>query len=296
MGLVAALWGSSYMFIKIALDDLEPVFLVFARCLLGAAVLAPFAIRSGAFRVARQHPGIVALTAATWILAPFILITVGQQHVPSSLAGILVASAPIFTTLIAVTVVQSERLPALGIVGIVVGIVGIALLFGVDLGDGTSQILGGLAILLASLGYAIGGMLAKKKLPDVPAIGVAGSITGLTALALLPAAPFFAPAEMPGLDTVASMVVLGAGSTGLAFVLYFLLNAEIGPSRASTVAYLAPVFSVLYGVVLLDEGFSAGTAAGLVLVLFGCYLATVGRLPWRRAPEPVAAAATATRT
>ena len=294
MGLVAALWGSSYMFIKIALEDLSPVFLVFARCVLGAAVLAPFAIRSGAFRAARQHPGVVVLTAATWILVPFILITVGQQHVPSSLAGILVASAPIFTTLIAVTVVQSERLPPLGIAGIALGIIGIALLFGVDLGDGTAQVLGGLAILLASLGYAIGGMLAKRKLPGVPALGVAGSITALSALALLPVAPFVAPAEMPGVDTIGSMVVLGAGSTGLAFVLYFLLNTEIGPSRASTVAYLAPVFSVLYGVLLLDEGFTAGTAAGLVLVLLGCWLATAGRLPWRRAPEPVAAAATAT--
>ena len=297
MALVAALWGSSYMFIKIALEEVSPVFLVFARCLLGALVLAPIALRRGAFAAARRHPWVVVLVAAVQIVAPFVLISVGQLHVPSSLAGILVASAPIFTALIAVAVVQSERLPRLGLAGIGLGIVGIVLLFGVDLGGGSAQLLGGLAILLASLGYAIGALLAKLRLDDVPAIGVAGSITALSAIALLPTVPFTAPSELPGLDTIAALVVLGAGSTGVAFLAYYLLNAEIGPGRASIVAYLAPVFSVLYGVLLLGEGFSAGTAAGLVLILAGSWMVASGRLPWRRTPEPVAVGATApTRT
>ena len=294
MALVAALWGSSYMFIKIALEELSPVFLVFARCALGALVLAPVAIRRGAFAVARRHPWAVVAVAATQIVAPFILISVGQLHVASSLAGILVASAPIFTALIAAAVVKSERLPPVGMAGIVLGIVGIAVLFGVDLGGGSEQLLGGLAILLASLGYAVGALLAKLRLDDVPAIGVAGSITALSALVLLPVVPFVAPSAMPGMDTIGALLVLGMGSTGIAFLAYYLLNTEIGPGRASTVAYLAPVFSVIYGVVLLDEAFSASTAAGLVLILAGCWMAASGRLPWRRTPEPIPVGATRT--
>ena len=92
---------------------------------------------------------------------------------------------------------------------------------------------------------------------------------------------------MPGLGTVAAMVVLGAGGTGLAFLIFYTLNAEIGPSRASIVAYIAPVFSVLYGVTLLDEGLTRRHRAGLVLILVGSWLAAEGRAPWRRrVPAP----------
>jgi drug/metabolite transporter (DMT)-like permease len=282
VGVVAALWGSSYMFIKVALEDVSPAFLVFARCALGALVLVPFALRAGAFAAVRRHPVAVLVIAVTQMLAPFLLISVGEQHVPSSLAGILVASAPIFTALIAVAVVHSERLPTAGLAGIAIGIVGIALLFGVDLGGHSDELLGGLAILLAGLGYAVGSILAKLHLGDVPPVGVATTITGLSALALLPVAPSGAPSEIPGVDTLAALLVLGAGSTGLAFLVFYMLNAEIGPGRASIVAYISPVFSVFYGVVLLDEGFTAGTALGLVLILAGSWMVAEGRVPWRR--------------
>ena len=283
MAILAAVWGASYMFIEIALDGgLADPFIVFARTALGALVLAPVALRRGAFAAARRRLGWLALVALVQIVAPFLLITVGQHHVASSLAGILVASAPIFTALIAAVVVQSERLGGMGTAGLVLGFAGIGLLFGVDLGGDGDAVLGGLGILLASLGYAVGALVAKRRLAGVPPVGVAASIMALSALFLLPALPFALPAESPGLGVAAALLVLGAGGTGVAFLIFYTLNAEIGPGRASVVAYIAPVFSVLYGVTLLDEPFTAGTAGGLLLILVGSWTAADGRVPWRR--------------
>jgi drug/metabolite transporter (DMT)-like permease len=283
MATLAALWGASYMFIKIAIDDGQTdAFIVFARTVLGALVLLPFALRNGAMRAARRHLGWLALVAVVQILGPFLLITIGEHHVATSLAGVLVASAPIFTAVIAAFVVQSERLHGWAVGGIVVGFVGIALLFGVDLSGDSDALLGGAGILLASVGYAIGALIAKRKLVDVPPIGIATSIIGLTALFLLPALPFTGTGDAPSLGALAALAVLGAGGTGIAFMIFYTLNAEIGPSRAAIVAYIAPVFSVLYGVTLLDEKFTAGTVVGLVLILGGSYVAADGRAPWRR--------------
>ncbi len=287
---LAALWGASYMFIKIALEDgLSDPFIVFSRTALGALVLAPVALRSGAFGAAREHLGWLAIIAGVQIVAPFLLITIGQNHVPSSLAGVLVASAPIFTALIAAVAVQSERLEGMAVIGIVVGMAGIALLFGVDLGGDQATLLGGLGILLASVGYAIGALIAKRKLAGVAPEGIAATIMALSALALLPTVPFAAPDAVPGVGTFAALFALGAGGTGIAFLLFYMLNAEIGPSRAAVVAYIAPVFSVLYGVTLLDEAFTVSTVAGLVLILGGSYVAAEGRAPWRRRRAPVLA-------
>jgi drug/metabolite transporter (DMT)-like permease len=294
MAIVAALWGASYMFIKVALDGgLSDTFLVFARTLLGAVVLAPVAVRSGAFTKARRRLPWLVVLACLQVVGPFLLITAGEHHVPSSLAGVLVASVPIFTAVIAAVAVHDERLHGVGLAGILVGIVGVVVLFGVDLTGSTDTILGGLAILLASVGYAFAGFVAKRRLSDVPAVGIAGSIMAIAALILLPTVPFTAPGSVPGAGVLAAMLALGAGGTGIAFLLFYSLNAELGPSRASVVAYIAPVFSVAYGVTLLDEAFTAGTAGGLVLIVFGSYMAATGRLPWRRRTVRSAYAATA---
>ena len=211
------------------------------------------------------------------------------------MAGILVASAPIWTAILAALFVPEERLPPLGLAGVAVGIVGVGLLLGVDLGGGDA-LLGGALILLASLGYAIGALTAKRRLADVPVVGLVASIMSLSSLFLLPLLPFAMPSHTPGLDTVAAMIVLGAGGTGIAFLIFYILNADVGPSRASIVAYIAPGFSVVYGVTLLDESFSLATAAGLLLILAGSWVAAVGRLGLSRSgpshstvPAPVRA-------
>ena len=294
MAVLAALWGASYMFIKIAIDGgLSDPFIVFARTLLGAAVLAPIALRRGALGVLRTHPGWLCVIAVAQFIGPFLLITIGERHVASSLAGVLVASAPIFTALFAAVAVQSERLAGWGIAGTVVGMAGVALLFGVDLSGDRDAVLGGLGILLAGAGYAVGGLLAKRKLTGAQPVGIATSLMALSALALLPVVPFSSPSDLPGVGTLAAVVALGAGGTGIAFLIFYMLNADIGPSRASLVAYVAPVFSVLYGVTLLDERVTLGTLAGLVLILGGSYVAMEGRPPWQRRRAPVLAEAPA---
>lgn len=289
MLMLAALWGASYMFIEIALGDgLSSTFLVFARTALGALVLAPVAYARGAFGPASRHLPTLVLIALVQITGPFLLITIGQHHVTSSMAGILVASAPIFTTMIAALYGHDDRLGLTGVAGIGVGIVGVALLFGVDLGGDADTLFAGLGILLAGFGYAVGATLSKRRLHDVPPVGVAASIIALGAISLAPLAPFTAPAAVPGTGTLAALLALGAGGTGVAFLIFYVLNADVGPSRASVVAYIAPLFSVVYGVTLLGEPFSVGIAAGLLLILLGSWMAADGRVPWRRRPPAVA--------
>jgi hypothetical protein len=199
MAVLAALWGASYMFIKFAIEDLSDLALVFFRIALGALILAPVALRSGALPAVRRHLGWLTLIAVVQIMVPFLLITIGEHHVSSSLTGILVASAPIFTVLIAMVAVKDESVHGWSLAGIFVGMAGVALLFGLDLGGDSQALLGGLAILLASVGYAIGALIARRKLSGVPPIGVAGSIMGISTVLLLPTLPWsIAASSTPG--------------------------------------------------------------------------------------------------
>jgi drug/metabolite transporter (DMT)-like permease len=288
-GALAALWGASYLFIAIALEDLHPLLIVFVRIALGAAVLLPLAVRRGALAPLRGRLGPVAVVVVVQLLAPFALITYGQEHIASSMAGILVASAPIFTALLAVAVDHEERSTGWGLVGVLVGICGVGLLFGVDLSGASEELLGGAMVLLASLGYAAAALYMKRTLGGIPAVGVAAATLTVGSLALLPTVPFVLP-DGVGPGTVAAMVGLGAGGTGVAFLVYYTLIADVGPARASIVAYVAPGFAVVYGVTLLGEAFGVATALGLGLILAGSWSAAERRAPWRRrSPVPVGA-------
>src|SRR3954468_13064068 len=156
MGALALLWGASYLFIKIGLDGgFEPVFLVFARLALAAAVLLPIAARRGALAPLRGRLGRLAALAAMQVALPFVLITYGERHIASGLAGVLVATAPIFTAiLIALGVGVEARMTTWSAIGVIVGLVGVALLFGVDLTGSTEELLGGLMVVGAGFGYA----------------------------------------------------------------------------------------------------------------------------------------------
>lgn len=295
MGFLAALWGASYLFIKIALGDLSAGWIVFIRTALGAAVLLPLAARQGALPLLRGRLAALLVLALLEIAAPFLLITFGETHIASSLAGILVSSAPIFTALLAVWVDHEERSHGWALVGVIVGIVGVALLFGVDLSGSSGALLGGSMVLVASLGYALGALWLKHRLGDLPPALTAGASLGISALLALPLALATLPAHAPGAGAIAALLVLGTCGTGIAFLLFYRMIADVGPARASIVAYIAPGFAVIYGVSLRGERFGAGTAAGLVLILAGSWLAAEGRLPWvsRSAPSRSSAPAPA---
>ena len=285
-GLLSAFWGASYLFIKVALeDDIAPAFIVFARCALAAMVLLPAAAHIGALTGLRERLGPFVVLAFVQVTVPFMLITIAEQEISSSLTGILVASAPIFTFLLAFVLPGAERAGALSLLGVAIGIGGVGLLLGVDAPGGTSTVVGGLLVVLATLGYGIGAWFLKRRLPDVQPVGAVGATSAATALMVLPLAAFQVPDHAPGIDAIGALVALGVLGTGLAFVFFYSLVASEGPAKASLVAYVAPAFSVVYGVTLLDERFTVATAAGLVLIVGGSWIAAEGRLPWRRRME-----------
>jgi drug/metabolite transporter (DMT)-like permease len=295
MGLLAALWGASYLFIKVDLDNgLDPVFIVWARVALGALVLVPIAIRWGALQALRGHGGAIAFMALVQVVVPFLLITFGERRIPSALAGILVASAPIFTALLAVRYDEDERPRGIAAAGVALGILGVVLLFGVDLSGDAEALLGGLMVVLASAGYAIGGLFLKRNLRSVPPVAVAASTLVVSALVLAIPAMFVLPSEMPSADAVGSLLALGAGGTGIAFLIFYTLISEIGPSRALLVTYMAPGFAVVYGASLLGERVTVAAVLGLILILGGSWMAA--QKSWPRDPatnEPDVAAAQA---
>jgi drug/metabolite transporter (DMT)-like permease len=279
---LGAIWGASYMLIKIGLREISPGMLSWARIALAAGVLAALAGARGALVGFRGQAGTLTLVAAVQVAAPFLLISAGEQEISSSLAGILVTSAPLFTALLAIRFDQEERSRGLRMVGIMVGVAGVALLLGVDLGGGGERLLGGLAVLLAGLGYAVGGFVVKHRLAGRPPIGVAAWVMVASTALMAPAAAVGLPAEVPSIGPVAAVVALGVVGTGVAFAIFYELIATVGPARAFIVTYLAPGFAVVYGATLLDERITLATLAGLAAILAGSWLAAEGRLSFRR--------------
>jgi drug/metabolite transporter (DMT)-like permease len=278
---LGAIWGASYLFIKIGLRDLSPSMVAFLRIALAALVLVPVAASQGALDGVRSRAGWLALVGAVQVAAPFLLISAGEVEISSSLAGILVASAPLFTALLAVWVDREERSQGLRLGGVLVGFAGVALLLGVDLGGSGSALLGGLAVVLASLGYAIGGFLVKHRLAGMAPLGMSAAVMVAATVLLFPPALFTAPEAAPGFGPAAAVAVLGVLGTGIAFVIFYGLIASIGPARTFLVTYIAPAFAVVYGALLLSEEVTVATLAGLALILSGSWLAAEGRLPGR---------------
>ena len=277
--ILGAIWGASYMFIEIGLRDMGPAVIACARVALAAALLLPVAAMQGAFAGVRSRMGWLIVVGIVQVAAPFVLIGLGQEEITSSLAGILVASAPLFTALLAVRLDQEERSRGLRLVGVIVGFLGVAVLLGLDLGGDGAALLGGLMVVLASLGYAIGGLIVKNRLTEIAPLGLSATVMAVSTVVLLPLALLTAPDSVPGIGPVAAILALGVIGTGAAFVILFWLISTAGPARAWIVTYIAPAFAVVYGATLLDESIEPATVAGLLLILSGSWLSAEGRLP-----------------
>jgi drug/metabolite transporter (DMT)-like permease len=273
---IAAIWGASYLFIKIALRDFDPVVVSWARVALGVGVLVPFAWASGALAGLRSRAWMIGLVGLIQVVGPFVLIAWGEEEISSALAGILVASTPVFAALLAFRWDPADAPHGSGLIGVAVGLAGVGLLLGVDLGGSGDELLGGLAVVLASLGYAVGGYIVRLRLSDVAPLGVATGVLVAASLILLPSAAFLAPDETPGAGPVAALLALGIAGTGLAFAIFYWLVHRVGPGRTFVVTYLAPAFAVVYGATLLSEEITLATVGGLVLVIGGSWLAAGG--------------------
>jgi drug/metabolite transporter (DMT)-like permease len=286
---LSAIWGASYMFIEIGLRDIGPAAIACLRVALAAVVLVPIAALRGELSWVRGGIALITLVALVQAAGPFLLIGLGQEEISSSLAGILVSSAPIFTALLAIWVDHEERSTGLRLLGVLTGFAGVVILLGVDLGGSGAALLGGCAVLLASLGYAVGGFMSKRKLKDTPPLGLAAAVMVASTVLLAPAAAIDAPAALPGAGPLAAVGALGLLGTGLAFVIFFELIGRVGPARAFVVTYLASAFALAYGVTLLDESLTVGAVVGLVLIVGGSWLAAEGRFSLRPATRPVEA-------
>lgn len=282
------------MLIKIGLRDMSPEMVAFARIALAAAVLMPIAAAQGALRGLRGRLGMIVLLGAVQVAGPFLLIPLGEQEITSALAGILVATTPIFTALLAIRVDHEERSEGIRLLGVAIGLAGVVLLFGLDLTGSTAAVFGGLAVVLASVGYSVGGFMVKHRLSDVRPLGVVASVMTASAVLLLIPAAVTAPSAAPGLGPLAAVVALGVFGTGAAFVIFYLLIGTVGPARTMIVSYVAPGFAVVYGGVLLDESITLATLLGLALIVAGSWLAAgglvrpVSRTTPQEAPPPPA--------
>lgn len=271
---LAATWGASYLLIAVALRTTTPATLTLLRFVPAALLVAALAHSRGQLRGLRGRWGAVVLLALVQQAAPMLLIAVGERSIPSGLAGTLVAATPLWGALLA-PVLGGPRPSRVAWAGLLAGIVGVGLLLGVDT-DGAALVGCGL-VLLAGAGYAVGAAWTGRRFPDVPRLGLLTGVLTASSLLLVPPVLLDPPTRLPSLQGAGAIAVLGLVGTGAAFVLMYWLIAEVGPERTTLVTYLAPVFAVGYGTVLLGERLTVLGVTGLVLVVAGAWLA--GRRP-----------------
>jgi drug/metabolite transporter (DMT)-like permease len=286
---LAALWGSSYLFIKVGVRDFEPTVLMTLRLLVGGLLLLGFlAATTGAGEVVSSvrgawREGLVVGTINGAL--PFTLIAWGETHIDSGVAAIANASVPIFVALLAIKVNPAERSSGLKLVGILVGLVGVGVLAGVHPEGGGWAALGTLAVVLASLSYAAGGLVGQRALGRVTGPVLAASSMLYGGVLLLPFALFQLPDHAPGWKPVLSLLGLAVLGTAVAQLILFRVLRLYGAARLSLVTYLIPVFALLYGSVILDEPLRTSMLIGLGLILGGVAL---GSGVWRPQRRPVA--------
>jgi drug/metabolite transporter (DMT)-like permease len=273
---LAAIWGSSFMFIKYALEDLTPSATMFGRCLVATLVLGGILAAKrgvgGAVRCLRDfgRAGIVLGVVSTAL--PFWLIAWGETRIDSGIAAIANATMPIFVALLAIKFAPGERVTGSRAFGIVLGLVGVAVLAGVDPQGGLAGAIGTLAVVLASISYAVSTLFSQHKLGNASGLLVSTASAFWGTIVLLPFALFQAPAETPGWGAVASVVALGVFGTAVGLLLFLYMIQNYGSTRASLVVYLLPVTALIYGAVFLDEVIRVTAIVGLALILAGVAL------------------------
>jgi drug/metabolite transporter (DMT)-like permease len=272
--LLSALWGASFIFIRVAVPALGPFVLVELRVGLGAVALALSAAFLGGLPKLRVRWRQFALLGMVNVAIPFSLISAAEINLTASLAAILNSTTVMFTALVA-AVWMGDALTTRKVVGVVLGIVGVAVLVGWDpVVMNWAVVLSVGAMLAASLAYALGSVYAKRTFVGSSPLAIAiGQLTAAATL-MLPLAAVSVPDERPSTIVALSVLGLALSSTAVAYMLYFRLIENVGPTSTSTVTLLVPLFGLLFGVVLLDEPVGLGTLAGLVLILSSVTLIT----------------------
>jgi drug/metabolite transporter (DMT)-like permease len=273
---MSLVWGIPYLFIKIAVDHgLHPLLVAWGRVALGALVLLPIAWRTGALRGLRDRARWIAAFAFFEIVIPFPLISYGERHVASSVTAILIASLPLLVAAITLVVEPQERVSAARLAGLLCGLAGVVLLVGFDIAGNSQELLGAGCILLATCGYAVGPMIIRHRLSALDPRGVSAAALAVGSVLLAPSLSL-APSTTLDASAAAAVAVLGVVCSALAFVLFFALIVEAGPTRATVITYINPAVAVLLGLLVLGEHLGVASIAGLALILAGSWAATRG--------------------
>lgn len=287
-GALGIIWGLPYLFIKLAVREISPFDVAWGRITLAALILLPIAWRRGALRTLSTHKRAIVAFALVEFAIPFSAISTGERWIPSSVTAILIATVPLTIALISRFFGVHERLGAVRLIGLVVGLGGVVALVGFGALSGPLAWAGVGCVLIATLGYAIGPLIVQRHLHAVDSIGpVAGSLS-IASLVLLVPAMLSMPRHLPSAVALSSVAVLGLVCTALSMLLMFHLVKNAGAARASIITYINPAVATLLGVALLDERLGVGGLIGFALVLLGSWLATR-----RSAPAPAVTAAEA---
>jgi drug/metabolite transporter (DMT)-like permease len=268
---MCVLWGIPYLLIKVAVEDLSPPVVVLARTGIGAAILLPIAAAKGQLSALRAHWRALLAFTTLEIAGPWLLLTDAERYLTSSLTGLLVAAVPMVAAIASLALRDEDRLDRTRVLGLVVGMAGVAVLLGLDLGG---ELRAAVEVGLVVVGYGTAPLIVSRKLNDVPSLAVIAASLGISAVVYAPIAAFSWPSHAPSAQVLWSIAGLALACTVAAFLVFFALIAEAGPNRALVITFINPAIAVLLGILLLDERFTTGVAVGFPLVLAGCILAT----------------------
>jgi drug/metabolite transporter (DMT)-like permease len=279
---MGVIWGVPYLLIKVAVEEISPSLLVLGRTVLAGLLLLPLALARGHLRPLAPYWLPVTAFALIEVCIPWLLLGVAEQRLSSSLTGLLIAAVPLVGALLALGGAQftggDDRPDARRFLGLFVGLLGVGTLVGFEVGSGDVSAV--LAIAVVAVCYAVGPIILNRWLAHLPGLGVITVSLLLTAVIYLPVGVAQAPSDWPSAEVVWSVVGLAVVCTSVAFLVFFALIAEVGPTRATVITYLNPAVALLLGVAILDESFTVATAAGFALILAGSVLAT------RRSAQP----------
>lgn len=268
------IWGVPYFFIKLAVQELSPFVVAWARITLAALILLPIAWRRGALRPLRSHKPAVVVFGMVEFAVPFVAIAIGERWIDSSLTGILIAAVPLTILLISRFFSIEERLGPGRLLGLGLGLAGVVALLGFGTVTWPLGWAGVACMLIATVGYAIGPLIIQRHFRGLDSIGPVAASLLVASIVLLVPAGLAMPHSMPSAVALSSIAVLGVVCTALAMLLMFYLVGHAGASRASIVTYVNPAVATLLGVWLLQERLGFGGYVGFALVLIGSWLAT----------------------
>ena len=281
---LCVIWGLPYLFIRVAVRELPPPALVFLRTAPAALLLLPFALRRGELRrVSRSWPWVLLYTAVE-LCIPWLLLSHAEERISSSLAGLLIAMVPLIGAVLYRALGVADRFDARRFAGLFVGFAGVAALVGLDIAR--SDVLGIAETIGVAFCYATGPLVISRKLADLPAIGVITASLVVTAVLYSPAGIATMPSSLSA-ETIGSVAVLSVVCTVVAFLVFFALIREVGPSRSTVITYVNPLVAVLLGVALLGEPFTLGIAVGMPLIILGSVLGTMPSLRGPKQAEPL---------